>query len=195
MTKPICILQSPLFSRSGYGELSLDLAKCLLRMDRYDLKIVPTQWGACPTKFSINEMENQEEVELFNKILRTSQLPRQPELFIQVSIPNEFQAPAKYNIGITAGIETTIPRHEWIEGLNRMNVNFVTSNFTKEVFEKSIFNKQYNDGSGRVEQLKSSKPMEVLFWGANTDVFKKTSEKEKRYKIKIMMTLFSHFFS
>ena len=82
---------------------------------------------------------------MFNKILR-SPLLKQPELFIQMTIPNEFQSPAKFNIGMTAGIETTVPPGEWIEGLNRMNVNFVLSKFVKNVFDKVSFTKQFPDG-------------------------------------------------
>lgn len=45
MNKPVCILQSALFTRSGYGDWSMAIAKSLLRYDKFDLKIVPTRWG------------------------------------------------------------------------------------------------------------------------------------------------------
>ena len=47
----------------------------------------------------------------------------------------------KYNIRITAGIETTIARPDWVEGLNRMNSNFVTSNHAKKVFQEESYAK------------------------------------------------------
>lgn len=173
MNKPVCILQSPLFTRSGYGEWSLAMAKSLLRYGKFDLKIVPTRWGGCPSKTSIEDMETPEDVELFNRILRQP-LQKQPEVFIQMTIPNEYQAPAKVNIGMTAGIETTVPPGEWIEGMNRMSANFVLSNFVKDVFEKTILVKQNQDGSK--EEVKLKRPIEVVRWGANTNIYKKTDE-------------------
>jgi hypothetical protein len=46
-------------------------------------------------------------------------LNKQPELFIQLTIPEEFHPVGKYNIGMTAGIETTISPGSWIEGINQ----------------------------------------------------------------------------
>ena len=173
MNKPICVLQSSLFTRSGYGEWSMAMAKSLLRYDKFDLKINPTRWGGCPSKNTLEELDDDFEKELFNRIVRQP-LQKQPEVFIQISIPNEFQTPAKFNIGMTAGIETTIPPGEWVEGLNRMNVNFVLSKAVKEVFEKVAFVKQNPDG--RKEDIKLAKPMEVVNWGADTTIYKKTSD-------------------
>ena len=45
----------------------------------------------------------------------------------------EFTPIAKYNVGITAGIENTAPKAEWIQGMNRMNMNIVPSKFVKEI--------------------------------------------------------------
>lgn len=176
MNKPICVLQCPIFTRSGYGDWSLAVAKSILRYDKYNLIISPTPWGNTPRKITINEIDqtDTEAIELFNRILK-SPLTQQPDLFIQITIPNEFQAIGKYNIGITAGIETTIPLGEWIEGLNKMNFNIVTSKFTKQVFEEAKFVKNYPDG--RQEALNSTKPMEVCFWGADTNIYKKTDQK------------------
>jgi hypothetical protein len=45
MNKPLCVIQAPVFSRSGYGDLSTDIAKSILRYDKYDLIINPMKWG------------------------------------------------------------------------------------------------------------------------------------------------------
>lgn len=168
MSKPTCILQSPLMTRSGYGDWSLAVAKSLLRYDKFDLSIVPTPWGACSRR-NLDEVQNDPEGQmLLNKVLRAP-LNKQPDLFIQMTIPNEYMAPAKYNIGMTAGIETTVPRPEWIEGLNRMNLNIITSTHSRDVFAKAVYNK--TDPNGAVSPLKVEKPMEVLFWGADTKIY------------------------
>jgi hypothetical protein len=50
------------------------------------------------------------------------QLPKQPDCWIQITVPNEFQPVGKFNIGMTAGIETTICAPQWIDGINRMDL-------------------------------------------------------------------------
>jgi hypothetical protein len=174
MSKPICVLQSPIWTRSGYGDWALAVAKSLLRYGKFDLHIAPTVWGACSKKNLDAEVNDPEGKELLNRIIH-QQLLRQPEIFIQMTIPNEFSAPAKFNIGMTAGIETTVPRAEWIEGLNRMNVNFITSQHSKDVFANAVYNKKLP--SGVSEDLVVKTPMDVVFWGANTNIYKKTDEK------------------
>ena len=42
MSKPLCVIQGPVFNRSGYGDLATDLAKSLVRYGKYDVKINPT---------------------------------------------------------------------------------------------------------------------------------------------------------
>ena len=174
MSKPICILQSPIWTRSGYGDWALSVAKSLLRYDKFDLYIAPTVWGACSKKNLDSEVNDPEGRELLGKIMK-GPLPRQPELFIQMTIPNEYAAPAKYNIGMTAGIETTVPRAEWLEGLNRMNVNFVLSQHVKDVFAHANYTKKLPNGG--TEELVVKTPMEIVHWGANTSIYKKTDEK------------------
>jgi hypothetical protein len=89
-----------------------------------------------------------------------------------VSIPNEFQPIGKYNIGITAGIEATVCPPQWIEGLNRMDVNIVPSEHSKLVFTRSEFIKN-GPNNQPVGFLKLEKPMEIIFEGADTNVYKK----------------------
>lgn len=174
MSKPIFILQSPIYTRSGYGGLSEAIAKSLLRYDKFDLRLAPTVWGACSKKNMDIEINDPEGRELISRVIK-GPLQKQPEIFMQITIPNEFTAPAKYNIGVTAGIETTVPRAEWIEGLNRMNVNFVTSQHAKDVFAGAVYSKKLPNGQS--EDLIVKTPMEILFWGANTSIYKKTDEK------------------
>lgn len=174
MSKPICVLQSPIWTRSGYGDWALSVAKSLLRYGKLDLHLAPTVWGACSKKNLEMEINDPEGKELLGRVLK-GQLPRQPEVFIQMTIPNEFASPAKFNIGMTAGIETTVPKPEWIEGLNRMQYNIVTSQHAKDVFVGANYTKK--NPNGTTEPLKLKTPMDVLFWGADTRYYKKTDEK------------------
>lgn len=171
--KPVCVLQSPIWTRSGYGDLGLAVAKSLLRYDKFELLLAPTVWGACSKKNLDDEIRDPEGLQLLSKILR-GPFQKQPEVFIQITIPNEYVNPGKFNIGYTAGIETTLPKPEWIEGLNRMNLNLVTSIHARNVFEQTQYSKKNPDGS--VVPLNINNPLEVLFWGADTNIYKKTTE-------------------
>lgn len=172
INKPVCVFQSGLFTRSGYGDWSFEIAKSLIKYDKFDVKFVPTPWGAC----SKRELDNSDPMtrEIVGRVLTTN-LTRQPEVFIQSTIPSEFITPAKFNIGLTAFIETTLPRPEWIEKMNSMNLNIVLSKFNKEVASNTAYNK--NLPNGIVEELKLKIPIETLFWGADTSKYFKTNEK------------------
>ena len=54
---------------------------------------------------------------------------------------------------MTAGIETTLAMPKWVEGMNRMDLNIVTSEFAKRGFENAKYEfKDDNTGqSGKVE--------------------------------------------
>jgi hypothetical protein len=172
--KPLCVIQCPAYNRSGYGDLSTDIAKSILRYDKYDLIINPMKWGGCPPKTIEDATATEEDKALLSKFIKQP-LTRQPDLFIQISIPSEFQPVGKYNIGITAGIEVDKPSGEFVEGMNRMNLGIVTSTFVKKTFEDVNYTKQHQDG--RQEPFKCTKPIETCFWGANTNIYKKSDEK------------------
>ena len=167
--KPLFIISSPFDTYSGYGARSRDLIKAIIKTDKYNVKLMSQRWGNTPFGFC---KDNPEWKFLLDLILPNNQLPKQPEIWAQVTVPNEFQPVGKYNIGFTAGIETTVCAAEWIEGCNRMDLNIVSSEHSKRVFQESKFekrNKQTNAVEGMVEL---TKPMEVLFEGANTDIYK-----------------------
>jgi len=177
----MCVFQSPMWTRSGYGDLAIALAKSLYRYDKFDLHVVPTRWGGCSRKYLAEDITDPIEQELYRKIVRAP-INKQPEVFIQCSIPNEFQGPAKYNIGVTAGIETTLARADWVEGLNRMNSNLVTSKHAKDVFQSAIYSK-IDEKTKQVipgQDLKSVKPMETLFWGVDTTIYGKDKPAEPK---------------
>lgn len=174
MSKPTCLISGPVFNRSGYGDWATTIAKSLIRYDKYDVKIAPTRWGNCQSKRFFDDVKDNEDKLLLSKFLQ-GQLNKQPELFIQLTIPEEFQPVGKYNIGMTAGIETTISPGSWLEGINRMNLTIGLSNHVKKVFMETKMAKKLENGQQIPIQVE--KPIEVCFWGVDTNIFKKTSEK------------------
>jgi hypothetical protein len=106
--KPLMLITGPVATRSGYGSHSRDLCRSLIAMDKFDIKINSLRWGNTPMN-ALDESKP-EDVEILSRILTNNELPRQPEIHIQISVPNEFTPIAKYNIGVTAGIENTAPK-------------------------------------------------------------------------------------
>jgi glycosyltransferase involved in cell wall biosynthesis len=169
MNKPLFIISSCYDTYSGYGARSRDLIKAIIETDKYDVKLLSQRWGNTPWGFC---KDNPEWGFLLNHNLPNNQLTQQPEIWMQITIPSEFQPIGKYNIGVTAGIETTVCAPDWIEGLNRMDLNLVSSNHSKKVFEESKFERR-NQQTNQVEgMIQLQKPIEVLFEGANLDVYK-----------------------
>ena len=169
--KPLLVISCPADTFSGYGARSRDIALPLIKSGKYDVKILPQRWGSTPWGFLNNE--NPDHKLIKDCFLSNNQLPKQPDVWIQITVPNEFQAVGKYNIGITAGIETTVCAAPWIEGLNRMSLNLVSSEHAKKVFQESRFEKR-NSQTQQVEGvIQLTAPVEVLFEGANLDIYKK----------------------
>jgi glycosyltransferase involved in cell wall biosynthesis len=169
MSKPLFVISSPFDCYSGYGARSRDVIKAIIETDKYNVKLLPQRWGSTPWGFC---KDNPEWKFLMEHVLPNNQLPKQPEIWMQITIPSEFQPIGKYNIGVTAGIETTVCAPDWIEGLNRMDLNLVSSNHSKKVFEESKFERR-NQQTNQVEgMIQLQKPIEVLFEGVNLDVYK-----------------------
>ena len=140
MSKPVCLVTAPVATRSGYGAHSRDICRALIKLDKYDIKIWSVRWGNCPMNALHHDDPNDKMI--IDRLLSEPNLPNQPELHVHIVIPNEFQSLAKYNIGITAGLETTACPPEWIQGMNKMDMNIVPSNFVKGVLSKIQFDIQ-----------------------------------------------------
>jgi len=180
MSKPLVLFTAPVGTRSGYGAHSRDIARSLIAMDRFDIKIFPVRWGSTPQN-ALNE-KDPNDIEIIKRLLTNPNMDRQPDIHFHCVIPNEFMTIAKYNIGITAGIETTACPQEWLDGMNRMDLNIVPSNFTKEVFENCIYDRIDNKTKKVLGNIKNEKPIEVLFEGADTSIYKKPNKISKELK-------------
>ena len=177
MSKPVCLVTAPVATRSGYGAHSRDICRALIKLDRYDVKIWPVRWGNTP--MNALHIDDSNDKIIIDRLLPSPELPNQPEIHIHVVIPNEFSPVAKYNIGITAGLETTACPPQWIEGMNRMNLNIVPSKFVKGTLDSISFDIQDEQTKQIKGVLKNEKPMEVLFEGVDTSIYKKTREFSK----------------
>lgn len=172
-------MSCPIDTYSGYGARARDFVKALINLDKYDVKILPQRWGQTPESFLI---ENEEWSYLRDYLIFN--LTEQPDIWIQHTIPNEFHRVGKYNIGLTAGIETTLCKAEWIEGLNRMDLIIGSSNHTLNTFNRSTYEKKQKNTGQVVGHVKVEKPMEVIFEGIDPDIFKPQKSTFKLNNIK-----------
>ena len=167
--KPLCLIRAPLATRSGYGDAARDIARHIIESDKYDVKIHSVPWGDTP--MNALDSNNPKDKMILDRLLYES-LTKQPELFISITVPNEFQPIGKYNIGITAGVETTLAAPEWLQGCNRMDTVWFMSEFGRQVFQTTGYHQQKSNKE-IVGELKVTKPMEVLHNCIDTKIFKK----------------------
>jgi len=129
------VFRAPVLSVSGYGVASRQVAVMLHRLSEkynWDLYFEITPWGKTP--FLINDFKEKSIVEKHNKPHNINQF----DISFQHILPNEFDPKlAKYNVGITAGVETDICNPEWVNACNNMDIIFVPSNHTKNTFKNS----------------------------------------------------------
>ena len=163
--------------------MSRDIVRHIIELDLYDVRLVSMGWGMTP----MNALDPEKDQELIKRIIpHPVQLPRQPELFIQISVPNEFQPVGKYNIGITAGIETTAISLPWIQGCNRMNTVWTISEHSKTVIENTQVEERAPNGQV-VGRHKVTVPVEVLHNCIHTDIMKKITPELIEPKIRDLM--------
>jgi glycosyltransferase involved in cell wall biosynthesis len=169
----LILICAPVTSRSGYGSHSRDLVNSLISLNKFDIKIMDVRWGECPRN-ALNK-NDKKDIEILNRILSEPKLDKQPDIYIDIRIPQEFETFGKFNIGITAGVETDIISHKWIEDCNKMDLVIVPSEHSKKGIVDTIYDKMQELPNGEkkvIGQHQVNKPVEVLFEGADTDIYK-----------------------
>jgi glycosyltransferase involved in cell wall biosynthesis len=165
--KPFLLFRGPVKTRSGYGAHSRDLLQALYEMDLFEIKIDSCMWGSTP--MTALEKDNQFHRWIESNIINPAGVTS--DFYVQVTVPNEFERRGKFNVGITAGIETTVAPKEWIDGCNRMDLVITTSKFSKEVLLSTVYNENENNTGKLIKQHKIQKPIEVLFEGVDVSTF------------------------
>jgi glycosyltransferase involved in cell wall biosynthesis len=164
------VVSAPVDTYSGYGARSRDFVKALIESDKYNVQILSQRWGNTRKGFLTDHPEWS-----FMKKHIIPGLQSKPDIWCQITVPNEFQPVGTYNIGLTAGIETTACAPQWIEGCNRMNLVLTSSEHSKKVFENTKYEAKHPQ-TGQVTKVELTTPVEVLFEGANLDIYKKVTE-------------------
>jgi len=125
------VISSPVATQSGYGHHAREIIKQFIdkRGTEWDIKLLSMPWGHTPFTYPIP-------LDWQRRIIPLP-LTAQPDIWVQITVPNEFQPIGKYNIGVTAGTEGDVCPADWIAKINQMQVTIVPSEFTKTVFEET----------------------------------------------------------
>ena len=163
MKKIIVVVSCPIDTYSGYGARSRDFVKALLALDKYDVKVLSQRWG----QTRVGYLADHNEVELTSLIVPN--LTKTPQVWIQITVPNEFKAIGEYNIGVTAGIETTLCDASWIQGCNQMNLVLTSSEHSKHTFKTSAYKVEERGTEKGTLQIQAA--IEILFEGIDTQKY------------------------
>tara|TARA_Y100001938_G_scaffold150888_2_gene244167 strand:- start:629 stop:1792 length:1164 start_codon:yes stop_codon:yes gene_type:complete len=134
------LLRAPVLSKSGYGEHSRQILRYLLEKPNLDVSIQVLHWGMTP--WSVN---HDDENGLIGEALKRTAPDdaKNYDVSIQVQLPNEWDTTyAKYNVGVTAGVETDICSPLWTSvHCEKMDKVIVPSEHTKKTLVKSALTK------------------------------------------------------
>ena len=157
------LVRGPALTQSGYGEHTRFLLRSLkMSPEKYDVYLVAVNWGQTGWL-----SENSEEREwLDHLIYKTHQHVQQGghfDMSIQVTIPNEWETIAPYNVGVTAGIETTKVSPVWLERANMMDKIITISEHSKYVFENTTYQGFHKD-TQQPMTLKCETPIDIVHY-------------------------------
>ena len=163
---------APFNTRSGYGDHARSLFYSIMDREDLDIKCLDVKWGNTPRNHLRPEVPRHKK--LLDVLTVDTNLNYQPDIYVDIRIPNEFAQVGKYNLGITAGVETDIVSPEFIEGCNKMNANIVPSKFTANTFLGTVYDRTEEQNGQKVKlgEHRVTKPMIVLGEGVDVDVYK-----------------------
>ena len=141
------LVRGPALSQTGYGEQTRFALRALRRKENiFDIYVINTDWG----KSNWIWADTEERKWIDSLISKATTLPRDNpglDMSLQVTIPNEWERLSPYDVGYTAGVETTKVSENWIKKANEMQKIVFVSSFSEEIFNKTVYleekSKQY----------------------------------------------------
>jgi len=172
------LVKAPFMTQSGYGVQSRQIINALLKDESFEVFLESLSWGNC----SYLTHDTEEKKTLLNLIKKTEMYKHNGgkdewDLFVHITIPNEFERKGKFNVGVSAGIESDRCSHVWIQQCNIMDLIIVPSEHSRKTIEGTVVDWQ-NEKTGQVGSFKLEKPIVVINESVNTDIFKKYNDKD-----------------
>ena len=162
MKKKIFV-RGPVLSQSGYGEQSRFALRALRsREDLFDIYVQPIAWGKTGWIWDDTEFRQWMDERITQTQILLQQKQLQPDISLQITIPNEFEKMCPINIGYTAGIETNKCSPQWLPKCNDMDKVLVVSNHAKVSLVDTVAQAQ-NNQTGETFPYKCETPVEVVW--------------------------------
>ncbi len=123
------LLRAPVLTMSGYGVHSRQIFRWLEKnSDKYDFSVQALSWGNTPWFVDGGRLDG-----LVERIMnKTGMQMKDFDISIQVQLPNEWDPKlAKFNVGITAAVETDRANPAWVKHVNMMDLVIVPSEHAK----------------------------------------------------------------
>lgn len=156
------IIKGPLLSMSGYGvqsRFALDALKS--REDIFDIYALNIPWGS--TGFISTDDPERKYIDfLLGKTVSHVQGGGSFDMSLQVTIPGEFEPIAPFNVGYTAGAETSLVSPGWLQKINTMNRIITTSEHTKNGIISTVYNVNDRETGESKGDLAVAPPVEAV---------------------------------
>lgn len=129
------VIRGPLLTVSGYGEHARQVFKWLASLEDTRISAQLTPWGNTTWYINPDLLGG-----LVGQIMSCSgPLERAgADVSFQIQLPNEWDPMlARFNVGVTAAVETDICNSEWVDACNKMDLVIVPSNHTRQTLYNS----------------------------------------------------------
>lgn len=162
MKKKIFV-RGPVLSQSGYGEQARFALRALRSREHlFDIYIQPINWGQTGWIWEKNEFREWMDRRILETQILLQQKALQPDISLQITIPNEFEKLCLINIGYTAGIETDKVAPIWLQKGNDMDKILVVSQHAKDTYVNTVATAM-NQQTGQQFPYKLETPVEVVW--------------------------------
>jgi ADP-heptose:LPS heptosyltransferase/glycosyltransferase involved in cell wall biosynthesis len=176
MNKKTVLMKAPVLTMSGYGQHSRMLFDALFEDPSLELFIENINWGIC--SFLTDDTDQVRRINACiqkHALLHKNNPSFQFDIFVHVTIPNEFERLGKFNVGVTAMVETNHISPQWIQKCNEMDLIVVPSEHSRNVAVNSLAD-WHNQRTGERGTIKIEKPVVVCAEGVDTNIFKPREE-------------------
>ena len=163
MKKKIFV-RAPCLSRSGYGEQSRFALRALKSQENnFEVYIQPINWGHTGWIWEETEFRKWMDERITATQVLLQQKKLDPDISLQITIPNEFQKICPINIGYTAGIETSHVAPVWLQkGNEEVDKILVVSEHAKQTYTNTVAQAVDNRTKKAVD-YKLKTPVEVVW--------------------------------
>ena len=132
------VLRGPSLTHSGYGVHCRQIASWLLSKKDWEVKFQALPWGDTPRILNMKSQSGLIEKIMTNTVDISNNNNHSFDMSFQLQLPNEWDSNlAKFNVGMTAGVETDICNPQWVEDCNKMDLIIVPSNHSASSLKRS----------------------------------------------------------